>query len=113
MRAFSSCSTASSRTCCSLPRFCTGSASSAICWVPKGIDDGVPGQIAPTVVIDVSLLAAVCRAAQRDGPAVVQGLVDAVRAAADRAQHVRRARQPDLAVAVLAMAADAGDCVAR
>ena len=25
-------------------------------WVPKGINDGLPGQIAPTVIIDVLLL---------------------------------------------------------
>ena len=81
--------------------------------VPKGIDDGTPTTLVTAIAVNRAAVAAVRRAAQRHGPAVVQGLVDAVCAAADRAQHVCRRGQPDLAAAVLAVAADAGSRLAR
>ena len=49
---------------------------------------------------------ALCRAAQRDGAAMVQGAVDADRAVADRALDLRAVRQPGAAAAVLAVAPD-------
>ena len=81
--------------------------------VPKGIDDGVVAPLSTAILVDVLLLAAVRGAAQRDGPAAVQGMVDALRAAADRAEHVRRGGQLDSTVAVLAVAADAGRSYGR
>src|SRR5437868_83544 len=46
------------------------------------------------------------RAAQRDGAAQLQALVDADRASSHRAQHLRAVRKPGVATALLAMAAD-------
>ena len=50
--------------------------------------------------------------AQRDGAQAVQAMVDAVRAEADRAQHLRAVREPRADPAVLAVASDADAGVA-
>ena len=78
--------------------------------VPRGVrlHDRVPGErrraqgrrrrrggpgLAWRCVVDAGAARPVRGAAQRDGPAVVQAVVDPARAAGDRAQHVRARRQ--------------------
>ena len=56
---------------------------------------------------------AVCRTTQRDGAAALQGLVDAIRPQAGRAQHLCAAGEPVPAAAVLAVASDAGTSCGR
>ena len=62
-----------------------------VCWlafvgdivVPRSVDHGIASPIGQAVVVNVVLLGAVRRPAQRDGAAGVQAVVDAIRAALD------------------------------
>ena len=74
--------------------------------LPKTIDSGAPRTAAEALLVNVALLGAVRRAAQRDGAARLQALVDAHRARADRAQHLRARCHRGAGAAAVAMAPD-------
>ena len=66
--------------------------------VPKTIDSGAPGPLAEALLVNAAAARPVRGAAQRDGAAGVQALVDAHRAALGRAQHLRAPGEPALAL---------------
>ena len=60
--------------------------------VPKAIDSGAAAPLAEALIVNLLAARALRRAAQRDGAALVQALVDADRAAGGGAQHLRARR---------------------
>ena len=74
---------------------------------PKTIDSGAVGPLPLALVDQYGPARPVRRPAQRDGAARLQALVDPPGARAGRAHDLRAVRQPRLAAALLAVAADA------
>ena len=74
--------------------------------VPKTIDSGEAGPFVPALIIDTMLLGLFAVSTQRHGSACVQALVDALCAAASRADDLRAARQSHHDSPILVLAAD-------
>ena len=81
--------------------------------VPKSIDSGPSGSLPAAVLDRYPAPAPLRRPAQRHGPARVQEVVDAVRPAPGRAEHLCAREQPRPRPPLLAVAADAGPRLAR
>ena len=74
--------------------------------VPRRLDGPLETSLPAALAIDCRLADHLRGAAQRDGAALVQGVVDADRAVDDRALHLRAVREPGAAAPVLAVASD-------